>query len=86
MSNSYYNHTVYPTPNSPGSSASMRAELQAISAGFDLLPTLSALTANKLISVNSDGTGMTTNGQITDRKSTRLNSSHTDISRMPSSA
>ena len=39
--------------------------------------------------VNTDGTVLTiTNKQniIKDRKSTRLNSSHTDISRMPSSA
>ena len=42
MSNSYYNHTTYPTPNSPGSSSTLRLELDAITTGFSLLPTLAA--------------------------------------------
>ena len=42
MSNSYYNHTTYPTPNSPGSSATLRLELDAVTTGFGLLPTLAA--------------------------------------------
>ena len=33
-----------------------------------------------------DGQGGSRYGRVLDRKSTRLNSSHTDISRMPSSA
>ena len=38
MPNSFYNHGTYPTPNSPGSSAALRAELEAITDGFDLMP------------------------------------------------
>lgn len=59
MSNSFYNHTTYPTPNAPGSSAAMRAEMQAIAAGFDKLPALSG-NANKLVVINSAGTAMVT--------------------------
>ena len=40
MANSYYNHSTYPTPNSPGSSAQMRAELPLVASGFDKLPVL----------------------------------------------
>jgi hypothetical protein len=57
MSNSYYNHTTYPTPNSPGSSASLRNELENIGAGFDLLPTLAA-NGYKVAMVNSAGTAL----------------------------
>jgi hypothetical protein len=57
MSNSYYNHTTYPTPNSPGSSATLRLELEAISTGFDLLPTLAA-NGYKVAMVNSAGTAL----------------------------
>ena len=57
MSNSYYNHTTYPTPNSPGSSATLRLELQNITAGFALLPTLAA-NGYKVAMVNSAGTAM----------------------------
>ncbi len=57
MSNSYYNHGTYPTPNSPGSSAALRAELQSITDGFDLLPTLSG-NANKVAVVNGTGTAL----------------------------
>jgi hypothetical protein len=38
MSNSYYTHTTFPAANSQGASAGMRGELNAIMAGFDLLP------------------------------------------------
>ena len=44
---------------------------------------LPSLSANTKYSLNVDGTG---EKYGRDRKSTRLNSSHTDISRMPSSA
>jgi hypothetical protein len=39
MANSYYTHSAYPATNSNGSSSAMRAELDAIMAGFALLPT-----------------------------------------------
>ena len=57
MSNSYYTHTTYPTPNSPGSSATMRTELENITLGFDLLPTLAA-NGYKVAMVNSAGTAL----------------------------
>ena len=57
MSNSYYNHTTYPTPNSPGSSATLRLELENITTGFALLPTLAA-NGYKVAMVNSAGTAM----------------------------
>ena len=57
MSNSYYNHATYPTPNSPGSSAALRAELEAITDAFDLLPTLAA-NGYKVAMVNSAGTAL----------------------------
>jgi len=57
MPNSFYNHGTYPTPNSPGSSAALRAELQAITDGFDLLPTLAG-NANKVAVVNGTGTAL----------------------------
>lgn len=57
MSNSYYNHTTYPTPNSPGSSAALRTELEAITDAFDLLPTL-ASNGYKVAIVNSAGTAL----------------------------
>lgn len=59
MANNYYNHGTYPTPNSPGSSALLRAELDLISAGFDKLPSLVAGNANKLVVVNSTGNALT---------------------------
>ena len=57
MSNPYYTHTTYPTPNSPGSSAQMRAELENVTLGFDLLPTLAA-NGYKVAMVNSAGTAL----------------------------
>ena len=57
MSNSYYNHTTYPTPNSPGSSSTLRLELDAITTGFSLLPTLAA-NGYKVAMVNSAGTAL----------------------------
>ena len=55
MTNAYYNHGAFPAQNSAGSSASMRAELDLITAGFNKLPTL---TANNIIFVNSSGTAL----------------------------
>lgn len=63
MSNSFYNHTTYPTPNSPGSSAAMRAELQAVSAAFDKMPTLAG-NANKIVVINSGGTGLSSTSAL----------------------
>ena len=57
MSNSYYNHSTYPTPNSPGSSAQLRAELELITDGFDLLPTLAG-NGYKVAMVNAAGTAL----------------------------
>ena len=57
MPNDYYNHGVYPTPNSPGSSAQLRSELDSITTGFSKLPTLTG-NGYKLIRVNSAGTAL----------------------------
>jgi hypothetical protein len=54
MSNNYYTHTTYPTPNSPGSSAQLRAELELVTDGFDKLPTLTG-NGYKVAMVNSAG-------------------------------
>lgn len=56
MTNPYYNHGSYPAPNSAGASASMRSELDAITAGFNKLP--GTLTANGVIFVNASGTAL----------------------------
>lgn len=57
MSNDFYNHGTYPTPNSAGSSASMRNELDAISAGFNKLPTLTG-NGYKVVGINAAGTAL----------------------------
>lgn len=57
MSNSYYNGGSFPSTGSPATSASMRAELASITAGFDKLPTLSG-NAEKFIRVNASGTAL----------------------------
>ena len=54
MSNSYYNHTTFPTPNSPGSSAQMRAQFDLVTAGFALLPTLTG-NGYKVAMIAADG-------------------------------
>ena len=58
MSNSFYNHGAFPSTGSAATSASMRAELDLVAAGFDKMPTLAG-NANKFIVVNSTGTGLT---------------------------
>ena len=55
MSNSYYTHGSFPATGAQATSASMRAELDLITAGFDKLPTLTG-NANKFVVVNSLGT------------------------------
>ena len=57
MANNFYNHGTYPTPNSAGSSASMRSELDAISVGFNKLPTLTG-NGYKVVGVNAAGTAL----------------------------
>ena len=58
MSNSFYNHGFFPSTGSAATSATMRAELDLVSAGFDKMPTLSG-NANAVIVVNGSGTGLT---------------------------
>jgi hypothetical protein len=58
MSNSFYNHGAFPSTGSAATSASMRAELDLVAAGFDKMPTLAG-NANKFVIVNSTGTGLT---------------------------
>ena len=55
--NEFYNHSGYPTTNSAGSSANMRAELDSVAAGFDKLPALSG-NALKVVRVNASGTAL----------------------------
>jgi trimeric autotransporter adhesin len=59
MANSYYDHGTVPATGATGSSSAMRAEFDAIEAGFDKLPTLSGY-GNKGVVVNSGGTALTT--------------------------
>lgn len=58
MSNSYYNHGSYPTTGAPGASASLRSELDSITSGFNLLPTISG-NGNKAVIINSGATALT---------------------------
>ncbi len=57
MSNDFYNHGSFPTTGSAATSASMRAELDSIAAGFDKMPVLTG-NANEVIVVNSTGTAL----------------------------
>lgn len=57
MSNNFYNHGSFPTTGSAATSASMRAELDSIAAGFDKMPTLTG-NANEIVVVNSSATGL----------------------------
>lgn len=59
LANDYYTHGTFPSASSPLSSAAMRAELDAISTGFDRLPTLAG-NANKIVKVNNAANGLTT--------------------------
>jgi hypothetical protein len=65
MTNAYYNHTTYPATGSQGSSALARAEFDAVTAGFDLLPTLTG-NAGKFVTVNAGATALTVSPTITD--------------------
>lgn len=55
--NPYYDHGLFPSPGTLGSSAAMRAELDLIEAGFAKLPTLAG-NANDMVIVNSSGTAL----------------------------
>jgi hypothetical protein len=57
MANDYYDHGTYPQTGAQGSSASLRAELESIEAGFNKLPVLTG-NANKLVKVNSTADGL----------------------------
>jgi hypothetical protein len=57
-SNDYYDHTTYPGPNAPGSSAALRAELDSIEQGFLKLPPLTG-NGNKVVVINAGGTAQT---------------------------
>ena len=57
MSNNYYTHGSFPSTGAQATSASMRSELDLITAGFDKLPTLTS-NANKFVVVNSLGTAL----------------------------
>lgn len=58
MSNNYYTHGSFPSTGSAATSASMRAELDLVTAGFDKLPTLTG-NGDKFVVINSLGTAMT---------------------------
>lgn len=64
MSNDYYDHTTFPAFGSQGSSATARAEFDAVEAGFDKLVDLTS-NASKVVAVNAGGTaqeGLSTTG------------------------
>ena len=60
MSNSFYTHGSFPSTGSAATSASMRAELDLITAGFDKFPALSGAVADQLVAINSTGTALVT--------------------------
>ena len=57
MSNDFYNHGSFPTTGSAATSASMRAELDSIAAGFDKMPVLTG-NADEIVVVNASGTAL----------------------------
>lgn len=59
MANEFYDHGAVPATGSSLSSATIRAEFDAIEAGFDKLPTLAG-QAGKLVKVNAGATGLDT--------------------------
>lgn len=63
MANQYYTHATFPATGSAATSASMRAELDLITAGFDKLPTLTG-NAGKLVVVNGSATGLIASNTI----------------------
>lgn len=65
MSNEYYDSTGYPQTGASGSSASMRAELDAVEAGFNKLPTLAG-NGGKLVKINAAANSLETSNVISD--------------------
>jgi hypothetical protein len=63
MANPYYTHGSFPATGSAATSASMRAELQLVSTGFDKLPTLAG-NQNQLVVVNNTGTALVATGVL----------------------
>ena len=61
---SYYDHTTFPVPNAAGTSKSMRDELDAIEAGFDKLPELTASASGLVLKVNSSGNAVETSSAL----------------------
>ncbi len=63
MTNPYFTKSGTPSSHAPGASSPIRAEIAAIEAGFDKLPTLSG-NALKLIRVNAGANGLEPIGTI----------------------
>jgi hypothetical protein len=63
MANSFYNHSIFPTPNAPGSSAQMRNELDLVTAAFNKLPTLAG-NGYKLAMVNASGMALVASASL----------------------
>ena len=59
--NEYFVPGAVPAPNSPGASATIRAEFSSIATAFDKLPVLAG-SANEFILVNATGTAMIASG------------------------
>jgi hypothetical protein len=62
MANGFYNHGNLPGDNTPGSSAEIRAEFDAVEAGFGKLPALTS-NADKVVVVNAGETALTVKTQ-----------------------
>lgn len=63
MANEFFNHSGYPGTRAQGDSSSMRAQLAAIAAGFDKMPTLSG-NALRLLRVNAGATALEATNSI----------------------
>ena len=65
MTNPYYQHSGFPAQGALGSSAAMRSELDLVTAGFALLPTLTG-NGNKIITINAAGTAQSVSNATLD--------------------
>ena len=63
MANDFYNHAGYPANSADGKSVDMRAELLAITAGFNKMPIMTA-NPNRAVITNTAGTGLTVQTQV----------------------
>lgn len=61
--NEYFVPGSVPAPNSPGSSATMRAEFSSIATAFDKLPVLAG-NHNEFVVINASGTAMIASGYL----------------------